>query len=118
MAGPELYEIFDREAKALAEHLRPRRVFLNMDEIRMGGTCKACAGKDMAQLLGQCITRQSDEGFNVLVACYYDADNLNDVKAWLTAAKTVPKVQGFMYTPWQKKYQLLPPFGDLIGQER
>ena len=183
MAEPELYEIFDCEAKALAEHLRPRRVFLNMDEIRMGGTCKACAGKDMAQLLGQCITSQveiirkhmpgaqvyiwsdmldpnhnahgdyylvkgsfanswkhvphdltmgvwgggvrekslkffSDEGFNVLVACYYDADNLNDVKAWLSAAKTVPKVQGFMYTPWQKKYQLLPAFGDMIKEER
>ena len=183
MAEPELYEIFDREAKALAEHLHPRRVLLNMDEVRMGGTCQACEGKDMGHLLGHCITQQveivrkhmpgcqvyvwsdmldpnhnahgdyylvkgsfadswkhvphdltmavwgggvrdkslqffADEGFNVLVACYYDADNLDDVKAWLKAAKPIPKVQGFMYTPWQKKYQLLPDFGDLVSQER
>ncbi len=179
MGEPELYEIFDRAAKALAERLHPRRVLLNMDEIRMGGTCKACAGKDMGELLGQCITRQveiirkhapgaqvsiwsdmldpnhnghgnyylvkgsfanswkhvprdlqiavwggglrerslkffQDEGFRMLVACYYDADNLNDVRAWVAAAEHYPKVQGFMYTPWQKKYELLPAFGDLI----
>ena len=58
MAEPELYEIFDREARALAEHVHPRRVLLNMDEIRMGGTCRACAGKDMGKLLGECITRE------------------------------------------------------------
>ena len=59
-----------------------------------------------------------DEGFDMLVACYYDADNLNDVKGWLTAARPIPNVRGFMYTPWQKKYQLLPAFGDMIGQDR
>ena len=183
MGEPELYEIFDREAKALAEHVRPRRVLLNMDEVRMGGTCRACEGKDMGKLLGQCITRQvetvrkhipgcqvyiwsdmldpnhnahgnyylvkgsfaeswkhvprdlrmavwgggvrekslkffQDEGFRILVACYYDADNLDDVKRWLAAAKPNQAVQGFMYTPWQKKYQLLPAFGDMVGQER
>jgi hypothetical protein len=179
MAEPELYEIFDREAKALAEHVRPRRVLLNMDEIRMGGTCKACAGKDMGKLLGECITREveiirrhipgcqvyiwsdmldpnhnahgnyylvkgsfagswkhvpsdvrmavwgggpqekslkffQDEGFKILVACYYDANDLRDVQGWLTASRPFSNVQGFMYTPWEKKYQLLPAFGDMI----
>ena len=183
MGEPELYEIFDREAKALAEHVHPRRVLLNMDEIRMGGTCRACEGKEMGRLLGECITREvaivrrhipacqvyiwsdmldpnhnahgdyylvkgsfadswkhvprdlwiavwggavreksltffRDQGFDMLVACYYDADNLHDVKGWLTAAGPIPKVRGFMYTPWQKKYQLLPAFGDLISQDR
>ena len=33
MAEPELYQIFEHEAELLAEHLRPRRVLLNMDEI-------------------------------------------------------------------------------------
>jgi len=47
MAEPELYEIWDHEAKLLAEHLKPRRVLLNMDEVRLGGTCQACQGKDM-----------------------------------------------------------------------
>ena len=56
----------------------------------------------------------ADGGWRTLVACYYDADNLDEVKAWLTLAKPLPSVTGFMYTPWEKKYALLPAFGDLI----
>ncbi|MGH7969134.1 MAG: hypothetical protein ACREIC_10455, partial [Limisphaerales bacterium] len=179
MAEPELYEIFDQEAKLLAEKLQPTSVFLNMDEIRMGGTCKACEGRNMGELLGECLTKQAailrthipsveiyvwsdmldpnhnahgnyylvngdftgswehvpknlimavwggeprekslhffaDHGFRTLVSCYYDADNLDDVKGWLEAARGVRKVRGFMYTPWEKKYALLPDFGDLL----
>ena len=164
MAEPELYEIFDHEAALLAERLRPRRVFLNMDEIRMGGTCQACRGRNMGELLGECVTRQteilrrhmpgaeiyiwsdmldpghnahgdyylvngdftgvwdhvpkdlvmavwggapreeslrffSDKGFRTLAACYYDADDLDDVRAWLGIGRTI---QGMMYTPWQR----------------
>jgi hypothetical protein len=58
MAEPELYEIFDHEARMLVENLHPRSVFLNMDEIRMGGTCRACRGHKMGELLGECITKQ------------------------------------------------------------
>ncbi|MDI9442922.1 MAG: hypothetical protein QM844_01995 [Planctomycetota bacterium] len=180
MAEPELYEIFDHEAALLAERLRPRRVFLNMDEIRMGGTCQACRGRNMGELLGECITRQteilrrhmpgaeiyiwsdmldpghnahgdyylvegdftgswdhvpkdlvmavwggapraeglrffSEKGFRTLAACYYDANDLDDVRAWLGIGRTIPKFQGMMYTPWQKKYGLLAEFGDLLG---
>lgn len=179
MAEPELYEIFDHEAKLLAEKVQPRSVMLNMDEIRMGGTCRACAGKDMARLLGDCITREveilrahmpsveiyiwsdmldpnhnahgnyylvkgdftgswehvpkslimsvwggeprekslrffNDLGFRSLVACYYDADNLNEVREWLKIAAPLRKVRGLMYTPWEKKYGLLGDFGDLL----
>jgi hypothetical protein len=179
MAEPELYEIFDHEAKLLAERLRPRSVMLNTDEVRMGGTCKACAGRDMAALLGECVTKQAaairryspnaevyvwsdmfdpnhnargnyylvagdftgswkhvpknlimavwggeprekslrffaEQGFPALVACYYDADNLNDVKRWLALAQPLPNIRGFMYTPWTKKYDLLPAFGELL----
>jgi hypothetical protein len=181
MAEPALYEIFDHEAKLLAESLRPRRVMLNMDEIRMGGTCQACRGKNMGKLLGECITRQiqilrrylpdveiyiwsdmldpnhnahgdyylvegdftgswqyvpqdivpavwggqprekslqffAEQGFRTLVACYYDADHLNEVKTWLELARKRSNVRGFMYTPWQRKYSLLPAFGDLLAQ--
>jgi len=56
----------------------------------------------------------ADQGFPTLVACYYDAENLDDVKRWLTVAKPLTKVRGFMYTPWSKRYDLLPAFGDLI----
>ncbi len=179
MAEPALYDIFDHEAKLLAEHLHPRRVLLSMDEIRMGGTCRACGGRDLGELLGDCVTRQvqaihrylpeaqvyvwsdmfdpnhnahgnyylangdfreswdhvpkdivmavwggqprekslrffADQGFHTLVACYYDADDLTQVKGWLKAAAETPRVQGFMYTPWRRKYELLPAFGDLL----
>ena len=179
MAEPELYEIFDHEAKLLAEHLQPRSVLLNTDEIRMGGTCRACKGRNMGELLGECVTKQAailrdhipsvevyiwsdmfdpnhnahgnyylvdgdftdswkhvpknlimavwggepreaslhffaDQGFRTLVACYYDAPDLKDVEGWLQIARQTRKVRGFMYTPWEKKYDLLADFGDLL----
>lgn len=179
MAEPALYEFFEHEAKLLAERLHPRRVMLNMDEVRLGGTCQACRGRNMGELLGECITRQAqslrrhlpdaqvyvwsdmldpnhnahgdyylvagdfagswkhvpknltiavwggaprekslrffaDEGFRTLIACYYDADDLNDVKGWQALARQTRDVTGFMYTPWQKKYDLLHMFGELL----
>ncbi len=60
MAEPALAEIYDHEAKLLAERLRPRAVLLNMDEVRAGGTCAACRGKDMARLLGDTIAAQAE----------------------------------------------------------
>jgi len=179
MAEPELYEIFDHEAKLLAGRLKPRRVLLNLDEVRMGGTCRACAGRNLAQLLGECVTKQvaairryspdaqiyvwsdmfdpnhnahgnyylvqgdftgswqhvpkdlimtvwggaprakslrffAEQGLPVLVACYYDANNLDEVKRWLSLAPSFSNVRGFMYTPWTKRYDLLPAFGGLF----
>ena len=179
MAEPEVYEIFDREAKLLADRVHPKHVLLNMDEIRMGGTCAACRGRNMGELLGECITKQTavlrkyipgvevlvwsdmldphhnahgnyylvegdftgswkhipkdltiavwggppcpeslkffaDEGFATLVACYYDANDLKYVEGWLKLAEQTKGVHGFMYTPWRKKYELLPAFGDLL----
>jgi hypothetical protein len=182
MAEPALYEIFDHEARLLAERLRPKRVLLNMDEIREGGTCAACRGRNMGELLGECITRQvqilrkympgvhvyiwsdmldphhnahgnyylvkgdftgswnhvpkdlvmavwgaepqednlrffAKEGFSTLAACYYDADDLSEVKAWLRVAPQISNLRGFMYTPWEKKYSLLPAFGDMLREQ-
>lgn len=181
MAEPEVYAILDAESKLLGEKLHPKRVLLNFDEVRMGGTCGACRGRDMAQLLGECTTRAAEtlkrnipgvktlvwsdmfdphhnahgnyylvegsfdgswrhlpkdlqmavwggaakdvslrffeeQGFRVLVACYYDADSLDTVKGWLDAAKVHRNITGFMYTPWQKKYGLLGGFGDLLAK--
>jgi hypothetical protein len=147
----------------------------------MGGTCGACAGRNMARLLADCITRQvqilrrynpkmqiyiwsdmldphhnarpnyylvqgdytgvweyipkdliiavwggaprenslrffSERGFQTIVACYYDADNLDEVKGWLQLARRLSRVRGFMYTTWERKYQLLPDFGNLIKE--
>lgn len=179
MGEPEVYEIFEHEAKLLWERTRYRKVLLSMDEVRMGGSCQACRGRDVAQLLGECITRQvqalrrynpqaevyvwsdmldpnhnarpnyylvegdltgswehvpqdliiavwggaprekslrffAEQGFRTLVACYYDADTLDSVKGWLNLARALPNVRGFMYTTWQRKYDLLEAFGDLL----
>jgi len=179
MAEPELKEIFDHEAALLAKYLRPKKALLNMDEVRMGGTCAACQGKNMAELLGRCISQQvealrrhnpgievyiwsdmldphhnarkeyylvagdftgswkyvpkdliiavwggqarpeslrffAEQGFRTLVACYYDAPNLHDVVQWQKASEGLPGLRGFMYTTWQKKYELLPQFGQLL----
>jgi len=179
MAEPELYEIFDREAKLLVEKLHPSSVLLNMDEIRMGGTCQACRGRNMGELLGECITKEAEilrgyapsleiytwsdmldpnhnghgnyylvdgdftgswdhvpknlimviwgsepqtaslkffsgRGTRTLASCYYDADELKDVEGWLKLVPQTPKLRGFMYTTWEKKYALLPDFGTLL----
>lgn len=179
MAEPVLDEIFDHEARLLAERVKPSAVLLNMDEVRMGVTCKACEGRNMAELLGNCVAKQarairkyspgariyvwSDmfdpshnarpnyylvEGdytgswnylpkdvivavwggeprpeslrffaqhkFETLIGCYYDAENLDEVKGWLRLAKDTKGVRGFMYTPWLRKYELLPEFGKLL----
>ena len=183
MAEPEIYEIIDHEAKLLAEHLHPKKIMLGMDEVRMGGTCKACYGRNMGELLGECVTRQAqslrkyspgakiyvwsdmldpyhnavkdyylvrgdftgswnhipkdmtiavwggepreknlkffaDQGFETLCACYYDAPNLDEVKGWIKMATPLPKVRGFMYTPWTRKYDLIPEFGKLLGGQQ
>jgi hypothetical protein len=56
----------------------------------------------------------ADQGFRTLVACYYDAPDLKDVESWLQLARQTRKVRGVMYTPWEKKYDLLADFGDLL----
>jgi hypothetical protein len=56
----------------------------------------------------------AEHGFSILVACYYDADDMRDVQAWLQLARDVTLVRGFMYTPWTRKYELLPDFGQLL----
>jgi hypothetical protein len=59
MGEERIYEIMDAEAKLLAEHLPARTLLLATDEVRSGGTCEACRGRNMGELLGECITRQT-----------------------------------------------------------
>jgi hypothetical protein len=183
MAEPELYRIYDQEAALLAKYLKPKRVLLNMDEVRMGGTCEACQGRNMGELVGECVTRQieilhkhipgcqvyvwsdmfdpnhnahgnyylvkgdftgswnhipkdtvislwggdpapksirffTEQKFPILIACYYDAEDLSQVKGWMKAAREGENIRGYMYTPWTKAYSLLPAFGDLINGKK
>jgi len=60
MSEPEIYEIWAEQAKLIHKHLAPNKYMLSMDEIRTGGSCQACKNRNMtmAQILGDCITRQ------------------------------------------------------------
>lgn len=61
MSEEKIYRIWAEQARRLHELIAPARYLLNMDEIRMGGTCEACKrrGLSMAEILGDCITRQA-----------------------------------------------------------
>jgi hypothetical protein len=61
MSEPEVYEIWRKQAALMHQTLRPAKYVLSMDEIRVGGSCEACRrrGMTMAQILGECITRQA-----------------------------------------------------------
>ena len=60
MSEPKVYDIWRRQAELVHETLAPNKVLLSMDEIRAGGSCAACQarGLSMAEILGECITRQ------------------------------------------------------------
>jgi hypothetical protein len=60
MSEPQVYEIWERQARLLHERLTANKYLLSMDEIRAGGTCQACKGRNltMAQILGDCVTQQ------------------------------------------------------------
>ncbi|HEY1337431.1 MAG TPA: hypothetical protein VGF59_07970 [Bryobacteraceae bacterium] len=58
MGEPKTYEIWRDMARRMHAAAAPPRYVLSMDEIREGGTCEACRGRNMGQLLGECLTRQ------------------------------------------------------------
>lgn len=61
MSEPRIYEIWAHQVRLIRQTLGPLRHFLlSMDEVRMGGSCEACQrrGLSMAEILGDCITRQ------------------------------------------------------------
>jgi hypothetical protein len=62
MCEPKVYEVMAEQAQRVHELLAPSKVLFSMDEIRAGGSCKACkdSGLTMAQILGRCITRQTE----------------------------------------------------------
>lgn len=60
MSEPAVYDIWRKQAASIQQYLSPSRYLLSMDEIRAGGTCKACKNRKqtMAQILGECVTEQ------------------------------------------------------------
>jgi hypothetical protein len=62
MSEPEAYEIWKRQIPLIEKYLAPRKYFLSMDEVRIGGFCKACKDRhlSMAEILGDCVKRQAE----------------------------------------------------------
>jgi hypothetical protein len=52
MGEPKVYEIWRDAARRLHQAIAPPRYLLSMDEIREGGTCEACRGRNMGELVG------------------------------------------------------------------
>ena len=60
----------------------------------------------------------SKNGFPVMAAAYYDADDLENPMGWLNSLEKIKNVKGIIYTSWQNKYELLAPFGKLVAPEK
>ena len=60
MSEPKLFQIWRTQARLVHEALAPEKYLLNMDEMRVGGSCEACKrrGMTMGQILGDCVTKQ------------------------------------------------------------
>ena len=60
MSEPEVYEIWKKQIPLVEKYLAPQKYFLSMDEVRIGGFCKACKDRhlSMAEILGDCLKRQ------------------------------------------------------------
>lgn len=50
-------------------------------------------------------------GNEQIIAGYYDGSNLENFRKWDAAAQGVNGVNGFMYTTWEHKYDLLEEYG-------
>ncbi len=61
----------------------------------------------------------SEHGFATMGAAYYDADDLTGSRQWLESLRRTPGAKGILYTTWERKYDLLGAFGDMVsGQQR
>jgi len=62
MSEPAVYEVWQRQIPLIEKYLAPKKYFLSMDEVRVGGFCEACQRRhlSMAQILGNCLTRQHE----------------------------------------------------------
>jgi hypothetical protein len=60
MSNLDLYAYWEAQARKLHQIIGYKKILLSMDEIRNGGGCELCqsSGLSMAEILGNCITRQ------------------------------------------------------------
>ena len=126
MGEPKTYEIWRDMARRMHAAVAPPRYVLSMDEIREGGTCEACRSRGMAQLIGECLTRQ----FQILRELNPQAD----VWVWSDMLdphhnahgnyylvdgdyngswRYIPKEMGIVTWYYQRRAQSLPFFANL-----
>jgi hypothetical protein len=60
----------------------------------------------------------AERGHPQEIAGYYDGDNLDNLRKWNKAVNGVPRVTGFLYTTWQRKYDQLEAYGAAIGGKK
>jgi hypothetical protein len=60
MSEPAVYEVWQHQIPLIEKYVAPKKYFLGMDELRVGGFCEACKRRhlSMAEILGDCVTRQ------------------------------------------------------------
>jgi len=60
MSEPAVYDIWQRQIPLVERYVAPKKYFLSMDEVRIGGFCETCRQRHltMAQILGDSVTRQ------------------------------------------------------------
>ena len=60
MSEPAVYAVWQHQIPLIEKYLAPKKYFLSMDEVRVGGFCEACKKRHlpMAQILGECVARQ------------------------------------------------------------
>ena len=60
MSEPAVYDVWQNQIPLIEKYLAPRKYFLSMDEVRVGGFCEACKRRNlsMARIAGECVTRQ------------------------------------------------------------
>jgi hypothetical protein len=60
MSEPAVYEVWQHQIPLIEKYVAPKKYFLSMDELRVGGFCEACKRRhlSMAEILGDCVARQ------------------------------------------------------------
>jgi len=60
LSEPAVYDVWQRQIPLIEKYLAPKKYFLSMDELRVGGLCETCKRRhlSMAEIVGDCVTRQ------------------------------------------------------------
>jgi len=108
MANPAIYKIWERQIRTIEEVIKPKAYFLSMDEIRQGGYCGLCRDRNMAELLGECVTKQVGliKKYNPNAEIYIWSDMLDPN---VNAVNDYFMVRGNFYGSWRNISKSIHP---------